>query len=287
MKVATLITAFKSPRQLEKMLHAMEHPEFYVFIHLDKKIDIRPFNHLAKLPRVTFIKNRVLCNWGGFSFVKAYLTALEEILLLGQSFDFYNLMSGQDYPIKPMQYIADFLANNLGKNFISYDEDHKKDWWAHAVSRYELYHFTDLRFKGKYFAQKIINNLTPKRKFPLPIKLYGSCDSSWWTITEASAKYLVKFRHEQVELFKFMRFTWAPDEFIIATIIMNSPYKEDVINNNLRLIRWQEDSPNPLVLKRKDFETLIKSEKLFARKFDMAVDEKILNDLDTFLKIEA
>ncbi|MBC7416698.1 MAG: glycosyltransferase [Pedobacter sp.] len=280
MKVATLITAFKLPLQLERMLKAMEHPDFYFFIHIDKKIDITLFTGLANLPRVTFIVNRVLCNWGGFSFVNAYLTALEEILESGEKFDFYNLMSGQDYPIKPMPQVAQFFAAHLGKNFISYDEEHEKDWWAHAVTRYEMYHFTDLKFKGKYFVQRILNTVAPKRKFPLPIKLYGSSDSSWWTITEESAKYLVDFRHKEVELFKFMKYTWAPDEFLIATILMNSPFKHDVINNNLRLISWQEGIANPKILKIEDFETLANSNKLFARKFDANVDEEILAKLD-------
>ncbi|MET4082104.1 hypothetical protein ABIB40_002060 [Pedobacter sp. UYP30] len=280
MKIATLITAFKLPQQLERMLKAMEHPDFYFFIHIDKKIDISLFFHLENLPRVTFIKNRTLCNWGGFSFVNAYLTALEEILESNERFDFYSLMSGQDYPIKPMQHIADFFSDHLGKNFVSYDEEDKKDWWAHAVTRYELYHFTDLKFKGRYFVQKILNKMSPKRKFPLPIKMYGSSDSSWWTITEDSAKYLVKFRQKEVKLFKFMKYTWAPDEFLIATILMNSPFKDCVINDNLRLISWQEGIANPIVFKDGDFETLINSTKLFARKFDMSVDEEILTKLD-------
>ena len=284
MKVATIITAFKLPVQLERMLKAMEHPDFYFFIHVDKKMDIKEFEYLASLPRVTFIKERVWCNWGGFSFVKAYLTSLEEVLSQKQQFDFYSLMSGQDYPVKPMQQISDFFNANRGKNFISYDEDHKKDWWEHAVSRFELYHFTDLRFRGKYFLQKIINQLSPKRKFPLPVKLYGSSDSSWWTITAASAKYLIKFWHKETELFKFMKYTWAPDEFLIATIIMNSPYKNSVVNDNLRLITWETGGSNPLIYTEDSFEMLRNSNKLFARKFDITVDKEIMMKLDAYLE---
>ena len=286
MKVATIITAFKLPVQLERMLKAMEHPDFYFFIHIDKKMDIKEFEYLGSLPRVTFIKERIRCNWGGFSFIKAYLTALEEVLSSGQAFDFYSLMSGQDYPLKPMQQISDFFTANRGKNFISYDEDHKKDWWEHAVTRFELYHLTDLRFKGKYLLQKIINQLSPKRKFPLPVKLYGSSDSSWWTLTAESAKYLINFWHKEIELFKFMRYTWAPDEFLIATIIMNSPNKDSVVNDNLRLITWEDGSANPIIYKEEHFDLLIRSDKLFARKFDLTVDEKILMRLDSYLQVK-
>ncbi|MGY3052017.1 hypothetical protein ACVWYG_000204 [Pedobacter sp. UYEF25] len=284
MKVATLIMASKLPLQLERMIKAMEHPCFHFYIHVDKKVDITSFSDLKKLTNVTFIRERTLCNWGGFSFVNAYLIALEEILDSGEKYDFYSLMSGQDYPIKPIQQAVDFLSANKGKNFISYDREGKKDWWAHAVTRFEKYHFTDLRFKGKYVLQNLVNFLAPKRTFPLAVKLYGSSDSTWWTITEASARYLIKFKYEHVELFRFLKYTWVPDEFLIATILMDSPFKDDIVNNNLRLITWRAGSPNPIIFRNTDFNLITNSPYLFARKFDSTVDYDILNELDIYLR---
>lgn len=284
MKVANLIMAYKNPRQIERMLKTMSHPDFYFFIHLDKKIDMSEFQYLAKLERVFFLKNRVLCNWGGFSFVDAIFTSLEEILGLEVKYDVYNLLSAQDYPIKPINEIYRFYEQNIGKCFVSYDEDSNSEWWGHAVTRFEFYHLTDLRFRGKYFVQSLMHRFLPKRKFPLPMKLYGSSISSWWSISAECAAYIVAFIKENQQLKNFMKYTWGADEFLITTIIMNSSFRQSVVNNNLRYIKWMDGSANPRILSVADFESIKASDKLFARKFDTTVDELILDRLDLFVK---
>ncbi|WP_421943917.1 beta-1,6-N-acetylglucosaminyltransferase [Pedobacter sp.] len=278
--------AYKNPMQLERLLKSMEHPDFYLFIHLDLKIEKADFQYLVNLPRTYFINNRVLCNWGGFSFVKAILSSLSEVLDSDLKFDFINLMSAQDYPIKPINQIHNFLNQNKNKCFVSYDDDPEKKWWNHASKRSELYHLTDLNFKGRYFLQNFINKFLPKRNFPLSIELYGSSDSSWWTITSDCATYIVNFMEQNKELYKFMKYTWGADEFLIATIIMNSPFRSIVVNNNLRLIKWQDGLANPMILTIEDLPMIKNSDKLFSRKFDDKVDEKILNELDKYLHVD-
>ncbi|TKB99661.1 beta-1,6-N-acetylglucosaminyltransferase [Pedobacter cryotolerans] len=281
MKIANIIMVHKNPAQLERLIRAMDHECFHFFIHVDKKIDIQPFLYLSEFRRVTFIEDRKICRWGGYSFVKAILASLAEVLDSAISFDFYNLMSAQDYPIKPIDHIVNFYRENLGKSFISYDPDEKKDWWEHAIVRYEQYHFTDFEFRGKYFIQKVFNTVLPKRKFPLPIKLYGSSDSSWWSISNSCAKYLLDFMSINKNLSNFMKYTWTADEFLIASILMNSPHKNEIINNNLRYITWVNTSPNPLILTSTNLpEILNATNKLFARKFDAEVDSMILDELD-------
>ncbi|WP_316839577.1 beta-1,6-N-acetylglucosaminyltransferase [Pedobacter gandavensis] len=287
MKIAHLIMAYKNSGQVERMIKAMDHPNFHFYIHLDLKIDIKEFEHLAQLERVSFIQNRVLCNWGGFSFVKAIISSLSEILSQKTSYDFINLMSGQDYPIKPIDRLYKFYQEHPGKCFISYDQDPNAIWWKEAASRAELYHFTDLKFKGKYFVQSIFNKYLPKRSFPLSIPLYGSSDSSWWTITPECAAYIVDFMKKNPRLERFMQYTWGSDEFIIATIIMNSPFKSDVINNNLRFISWESGRPNPRILTDNDFDLIKASDKFYARKFDNQVNVKILDQLDQFIAVKS
>lgn len=77
-----------------------------------------------------------------------------------------------------------------------------------------------------------------------------------------------------------MRFTWGPDEFIVPTIIMNSRFKETVINNNFYYIDWSKGGVNPKTLLTEDYPLLLSSDKLLARKFDMSVDTIILDMLD-------
>lgn len=280
MKIVNIVMAYKDPQQIERMINAMTHPDFYFYIHVDKKIPVQPFLYLEDLPRVRLIATRMLCNWGGYSFVKAVLNSLAQVLADSQKYDFYNLMSGQDFPIKPIAEIASFYAANVGKSFISYDEDPKKEWWSHARSRYENYHLTDLTFPGRYKLQYLINKILPKRRFPLTIKLYGSSVSSWWSLSLQSAKYLADFSAKNNKLQSFMNFTWGADEFYYATVLMNSPMRGSMVNDNLRLITWQAGSPNPRILTGMDIETMAESKKLFARKFDIKIDAEIFGQIE-------
>jgi hypothetical protein len=283
MKVAHLIMAYKNPHQIEKLIKSMAHPDFFIYIHLDKKVNIKDFQYLETYERVVFIKNRVVCNWGGFSFVRAIFSSLKEILSLREDYSFINLMSAQDYPIRPMDQLYSFLVRNNGKCFISYENNPKQKWWSHARKRLELYHFTDLNFKGKYFIQSIINKILPKRTYPLDMLFYGSSDASWWTITSECALYMVNFMDNDKKLRNFLKYTWGADEFVVTTIIMNSPFKDRVVNNNLRLITWTDGLANPRILISEDMEIIKESDRFFARKFDITVDAKIIDDLDQFL----
>jgi hypothetical protein len=148
------------------------------------------------------------------------------------------------------------------------------------VARYKFYHFTDFKLRGKYLLQKIANKLMPRRKFPLDISMYGSSNSSWWAVSAEAAAYLIQFIERNSKLKRFMRFTWGSDEFLIATVLMNSPFKSKVLNNNLRYIDWSGGGANPKIFTTKDLDLLIQSDHFFARKFDMDVDSEILDMID-------
>jgi hypothetical protein len=271
--------AHKNPEQLERLIVAMKHPMFDLYIHLDKKTDIKAFNHLTEYDNVFFIQNRIECNWGGYSFVKAILNSVAEVLSSGLNYQFINLMSGQDYPLKTADEIYRYLSDNLNMSFIAYERvDHS--WWEHAVSRYKFYHFTDCKLMGRYILQKITNKLMPRRKFPLDLTLYGSTNSSWWILSADAAQYLVDFIKDNAKLKRFMRFTWGADEFLITTIIMNSPFKDRVINDNLRHIDWSFGGSHPKVFAKNDLNDLVKTNKYFARKFDINIDKEILDLID-------
>jgi hypothetical protein len=85
----------------------------------------------------------------------------------------------------------------------------------------------------------------------------------------------------------FFKYVDIPDEMFFQTIILNSPFKESVINDNLVYIDWENPNPSyPRTFVKTDFEILVSSSKLFARKFDVSrdadildmIDQKILND---------
>lgn len=279
MRIAHLITVHKNPAQVERLITALMHEDFDFYIHLDKKVDAQEFAHLARLPRVQFTRARIAVRWASYRFTEALLECTREILASGEPYDFINLLSGQDYPLKPVETIYNFFARHVGCSFLSFEREGSL-WWRHAISRVEQYHSTYYEFKGQYRLQRLVNMVLPKRRFPLPYKLYGGPDGSWWTMGTDCARYLVEFMDAHPELRQFARFTWGSDEFLPATILMNSPLKDRIVNDNYRYIDWSEGGANPRVLTVADAPRLARTHKLFARKFDTVVDAEILDLVD-------
>ena len=56
-----------------------------------------------------------------------------------------------------------------------------------------------------------------------------------------------------------------------------SPYRENIINNSLRYIDWKRG--NPYVFTLYDYEELINTKCLFARKFDEKISIEIVHEL--------
>ncbi len=235
---------------------------------------------ISEEDNVRFIKNRQICNWGGYSFLNAIFHSLNEVLSTSIPYDFINLLSGQDYPIKSNSDIFEYFSQHKGINFISFDDSSVSEWWKHANSRYEKFHFTDFRLKGKYVLQSVLNTFSSKRRFPIPLKLYGGSNSTWWTISGACASYLTELLINNRSLISFLKYTWSPDEFIVASLIMGSDFKEKTINNNLRYIDWSEGKAHPKILLEEDLYAIKNSGMLFARKFDITIESKIINHLD-------
>lgn len=283
MRIAHIIAAHKNPAQLERLIRAMDHPNFDFFIHLDKKVDIAPYLYLERIDQVFFIKDRTVCNWGGFSFVEATMKSIDEIQQTGVAYDFINLISAQDYPIKPSDVIYDFFSRNKGNSFISFDNSRDTDWWKDAENRYKVFHFTDIDFKWKYVVQKIANRLSPERKFPVTLDLYGGNKSCWWTITMDCAVYLSTYFKAHPKLNSFLRLTWGSDEFIVASILMNSPYKDSLVNENYRYIDWSNGEAHPRILTIEDYDAIIQSRMLFARKLDLASGTLLMDRIDAVI----
>ena len=271
--------AYKDPSQIERLVKKMSHPGFDFYVHIDSKFDQGPFEYLQQIPQVYMIKKRGKVRWAGFSFTQALLNAIEEVLMSGRQYDFINSMSGQDYPVKSPSYFYKFFEERMKKNFLAIEE-FGSDWWTEAEQRIVEYHMTDFDFKGRYRFQFLINRILPRRKFPYGFTLFGSNRATWWTISTDCAAYVVTFIKEHPAIRKFAKYTWAPDEYLIPTIIMNSSFKDSVIRDNYRYLDWSKGGPNPKILTVEDFDALKKTDKLLARKFDITIDTGILDKLD-------
>ncbi|GAC1426704.1 MAG: beta-1,6-N-acetylglucosaminyltransferase [Chitinophagaceae bacterium] len=276
MKVAHLIITYTNPLQTERMILQMQHPDFDFYIHVDKKIDISSHLFLESIPNVYLIRDRIKVIWGGYNTVAAIIRSVKEIFQTGKQYDYIHLMSGQDYPIKPASRIHDFFSANQGKEFLEFE--HFDLWADEAYPRIREYHLTNYNFPGRYYLQRAMNKFLPARKSPLPVEYYGS--SMFWALTSNCLKYILDLIEKNNKLRRFMQLTWGADEFIFQTLVLNSSFKKNVVNDNLLFLDRDKGAPHPNIITLNHFQTLCNSPKLFARKFDSSSDSVVLDTLD-------
>jgi len=316
MKLAYLILVHNAPHHLSRLINRLDGPNVVFLIHIDKKSDIGPFiNAVKKADNIHFIKNRINIYWRGYSIVKATL----ELMKAAQKYHAnYNiLLSGSDYPIKSNRYIHNFLGKSE-LEYISFFRFSDRPAWMKKV---EQYHYLDSRLTNPFgyhktawryrWLQMKSAQLLPKRKFIKNMIPYGG--SEWWMITDRCVKYILEFIENNKHFVNFFKYTDAPDELVFQTIIMNSSFARNVINwehyqnkiereklhatwpcpasvYNYRYIDWSRERSNgpghPVVLDERDFEALIASHCLFARKFDPIRSKVVLDLIDSYIDKE-
>ncbi len=123
MRVAYVISAYKCPRLLTRLVHRLHTPRSVFLIHVDKRTDKKQYRKMVfsldHLPNVIFLK-RHTCHWGDFGHVRATLKGLAYLFDNEMNFDYVFLLTGQDYPIKSNTHIESFLNKANGKEFISF-----------------------------------------------------------------------------------------------------------------------------------------------------------------------
>lgn len=280
-KDAYLILAHKADYTFNTLIQLLDNKNNDIYIHMDKKNKTFNKENLIKKIKnsnVYFVK-RVKCNWGGFSLVKAELNLLKEATK--NNYRYYHLISGQDLPLKTQDEIYDFFKKNKGKEFIGFQEE------KFNFERRVKYYYPFQEILGRNSTRKFYGKLLTKliHKFQDIFNLYRNMNinfqkgSQWVSITNEFAKYVISKENEIKKIFKN---TFCSDEIVFQTLFINSKFKNNLYsaeynnqkNTIKRYIDWNRGKP--YTWKKEDFEELIKSEALFARKFDETIDKEII-----------
>lgn len=271
--IAYFILIHRYPEQFKRLFKAIYHIDNVYAVHIDKRSDavlngdIKKF--LAAYPNVTLLKSKNAL-WGGYSLVDAELRGIEALLKMSQQWKFFINLSGQDFPIKSQRHINQFLLNHPGKDFLKITNQRLNR--PQTVDRFENYCF---EFRGRIFR-------TPfKRRF---IRAATPYIGNQWMIT---TRLFCEFLCESPEVKPFKRFykhTFIADEGFFQTVMMNTSYRADIVNDDMRAIDWVPEGTvklRPRTFVSRDAGFLMQSKHLFARKFDETVDSKILDLLET------
>jgi Core-2/I-Branching enzyme len=303
MKIAYLIIAHDQPKQFERMIKALDSEYVSFFVHIDSKRNISEFSCPNFQDNVTFIKDRVSVERGGFSLTQAMINLMKKTSILNE-FDYFIFLSGRDYPIKDNNYIYNFLKYNYPMNFINF---YPLVGNADSINNIKKYYFIDLIHRSPRILQKtlkaaqlILHKLLSDRYFINNMIPYRG--SQWFCLNRQTVDYIVKFIDSQNanRYIGFFKYVWGSDEIFFQTLVLNSTYarqcryydqdikntKKFMRNENkayLHYIDWHSDRENPAIFDIGDFQTLKAGDELFARKFCENKSKQLLDDIDHYL----
>ena len=277
-KIAVLMLCHKNPEQINLLLEALKHPLVDIYIHVDLKCqyiikDIKANCGVHLLPKEKCVDVR----WAQFSEIEATLNLINEASL-NDKYSHYVLISGQDFPLKPIDEIVTFLNEYANDNFID----------CRTVKKFEKRN--DISFPsivlGTRIWRKIAKNILVyitggwnntfsfiKRKAPNNVNYYFG--SQWWALNNEAIKYIQDYLASNLNYQIFFKKSLCPDECFFQTLIMNSKYA-DSVKPYLHYINWKDGKSSPEILRVDDYDDLVLSNKFFARKFDIGIDREII-----------
>lgn len=303
-EIVYIILAHKNPFQLKRLIESLRTSNSYFYVHVDAKSDIKIFETVLPYKRVFFVQNRIKCIWGDFSLVEATLILIKEALK-NHNRGHCVLLSGQDYPIKPVGQIENFLFRNNEKNFISVEKI-EEVWNERECGRRTKYYrinlsvnkgdYVLLRYPGRDAIGMLLNKrislgayvkLFSPRK--INIELYGG--SQWWTINFRTLRKLNRYiEANRRKLFDYFRDMNCADEIFFHSIIkeLEKTDKTIFLEGSITYANWQpQNSFSPEIFTREDYDLLHHQPDhiLFARKFDLHRNGKILDLIDAGIEI--
>ena len=285
MKDAILIVSHSDDLVLRSTLKILDSEYFDIFIHMDKKnknVDLNELKSICKKSNV-FFTPRLDVRWGGYSLTKA------EVLLLKTAFNtnsyrYFHMISGADMPLKSAKEIYDFFTKYNGYEFVNFYSEKfelykRTDYYYLLQDRLNVNRKGFLKYinKGLVLVQKLLGI---KRKHKYFNNFMKGCN--WFSITNELTSYVISLENEIENDFKY---SYCSDEMFLQTIVYNSEFKNKLINKEYdddyfdikRFIDWNRG--NPYTFTSLDFDELMYSDMLFARKFNPSVDSEVVNKI--------
>ena len=313
MDVVFLFLIYKNANLVYHICKRIENEGVYFYFHIDKNSQ-ENFECLKQLNNSHFASKRFATSWASPDLVYATYECIKDIISLHPK-GHVILMSESDYPVKPIEYIKRFLADN-DKNYIVTNklpcynpiENSNSFWIEGGMRRSKCYTFYlkprqiatiepkkinwgNCRQFGKVLLQKPTKIreafelwFRDKRKNPEGIDYYGG--DQWFILKIESLRMVVDYIERHPRFLTDMQYTDTPDEIFFQSLFGSLIDIEERVSTTLRFIYWPpkpSNSPNNFKLSDIDLinTAIRKSNILFVRKVQ---DKNVADYIDSQVK---
>lgn len=285
-KQAILIMAHNNYWTLTQLIKSIDSNYFDIYLHVDLKSSIKinkiEIKKMVKKSKI-YLYQKFDVRWADFSQVECELFLMKQAKS-HENYLYYHLLSGVDMPLKSPSYIYNFFINNAGKEFIHFVSNtfpkKKKNYYTKYqknMKNYRKSNVEKIKNKISLFIQNIF--LVDRQKKSSTIFMTGA---NWFSITDSLVQYVLD---NEKWIYDNFYETRSSDEIFLQTLVYNSKFRDNLYNNEfnnnyiscVRLIDWNRG--DPYIFKENDYEELINSKCMFARKFDEKIDKIIIKKL--------
>jgi hypothetical protein len=286
MKHAYLIIAHNEFVVLERLIRALDDVRNDIYIHFDRKLKEYPVFR-AKYSGLYILTERVDVRWGDISVVEAEYALFEAAYQQGR-YDYYHLLSGVDMPLKSQKDIHDFFDRHQGEEFIGYSQGNINVQIERKVQKYHLFpkyfrETTGWKALGRKYIRSAFLWLQILLGYKRNKDVLFKKGTQWISITHDLVDYLLSQKKQVLDT---CHHTFCSDEIFVQTVCWNSPFRDKIFDPHnegrscMRMINWKD---NQLIeWEEKDYDKLMQSDALFARKFSgkhMDVVNNILKNI--------
>lgn len=275
MRVAYLIIAHADPKMLELLVQAIDPDKRDIYLHIDLKTDINLFNPNL-LSKVHLIEPRIPVYWGNNSILRASMRLLFEAYNYDY-YDYFHIISGADFPIRPIEEFELFLDSNQPYSFLYSEPAYSK---KEAMKRLYSHYIISQRTSVTVFMQRLIflfNRYIPFLRRRMPKNLEFRIGANWFTINRNVAPWIIDHWADK-DIRRFYDFTYLAEELFFATALANSPFSNLYSTRSLRHMIWT-GGPHPKTLTLSDLSNIDQSEEFFSRKFSSSDSMPLIEKL--------
>ena len=278
--VAVLVMAHNEPELLRLQLERLTQ-DFDVYVHTDKKAERLLRGSLPSSPRLHVIPSH-RTPWGTTDFLRAELELIRTAMARG--YDRYVLVSGQCVPLKSNGDIREVLWETRHAEWIGSRrlEPPVDDGFLQRVKR--VYWHAPWRYRGIRKALYSIVEYALEffyRFISHPRVLIGDFyfGETWFALNHQSLKAAVRFGEENADFSAEFRGARLSEELYLQTALRRVVPPATEFLPCISYTDWEKGPETPRVLDMSDYEKMMATSHLFARKFTWAKSRELVERL--------
>ena len=279
-KHAYCIMAHGNWKQLQMLVNVIDDGRNDIYLHIDAK-SLNDFNKWGGVKTKfsgLILTESIDVRWSDVSQVDAELLLFKHVIRSGKGYNRIHLISGSDFPLKSQDELHKMFYND-DREYLSFGKD------VHLMYRRLKYYHFFVRYRRKWRVVELFRRilLVPQvlfvnrlRKFNLKFA-YGQ---NWCSLTLPAVREIIG---KMVELRPKLKYTTSADE-VYKQMIIGSNDKFKIYNKPVSYACFSHGCASPKTLTMADYDNIMSSGCLFARKFDVNVDVNVINKLiSTFI----